>query len=269
MSKKETRHKIFVTTDHTIFKRLEGNRSVSEARVKKIINSIKKVGYIPGPIIVNERFEVIDGQGRLEAAKRLELPIYFMIINGIGMDECIAMNINQTPWTIRDYIECYAEAGNISYINLLNLINEFKDIQQKVILCATTGKTENSTREIKEEEFQCTMDDYSQARKTLRKLMRYKPILNRVSGHSEYYYMSLMFCFGDPEVDEEQLYKNMTRLQADLIPISTPIQAFEKIEEIYNYRSRRNHVYITTNYRRYLDGKYKWYASRYWKDKED
>ena len=263
-----SKYKVYETTNYSMFKRLDGNRKVLEARVKKITQSIKKVGYIPSPIVVNEYGEVVDGQGRLEAAKRMCLPVYYVVIDGIGMDKCIAMNINQTPWTVLDYIECYAEAGNMSYINLLNLINEFKGIQQKVILCVVTGKAESSNKEVKNEEFECSMDDYSRARKMLRKLLNYKPILDRLNGHTEYYYMALAFCFGDPEINETRLFNNMYKLQANLIPVSTPIQAFEQIEDIYNYRIKKP-VYITTNYRKYLDGKYKWYASRYWKEKED
>ena len=104
----DTNYKVLVTNDYDMFKRLEGNRSVTELRVKKISNSIKTVGYVMNPIIVNERFEVIDGQGRLEVLRRLELPVYYIVVNGIGRKECIAMNINQTNWSLYDYIQSYA-----------------------------------------------------------------------------------------------------------------------------------------------------------------
>lgn len=70
----EGNYKVYVTDKYSIFRRLSGNRDVKEARVKKIMRSIEKVGYIPNPIIVNENMEVVDGQGRLEAVKRLGLP---------------------------------------------------------------------------------------------------------------------------------------------------------------------------------------------------
>ena len=65
---------MFRTTDYDAFKRVLGNRKVLEDRVSKILASFDKIGYIPVPIIVNEKFEVIDGQGRLEACKRRGLP---------------------------------------------------------------------------------------------------------------------------------------------------------------------------------------------------
>ena len=76
------------TTDYSLFKRLEGNRNVLEIRVKRITASIKKVGWIQNPVIVNEKMEVIEGQGRLEALKRLGMPVDYIIVPGIGLDEC-------------------------------------------------------------------------------------------------------------------------------------------------------------------------------------
>ena len=61
------------TKNYEMFQKLEGNRPVLERRINKIIASINNVGYITSPIIVNDKYEVIDGQGRLEALKQLKL----------------------------------------------------------------------------------------------------------------------------------------------------------------------------------------------------
>ena len=108
----ETEFKIYKTGELCKFKRLLGNRDITESRVSAIIDSIEKVGYQPVPILVNEKMEVIDGQGRLEACKRLGLPIYYIVKNGIGIDECMSMNIKMQNWTIYDFIKSRAEQGN-------------------------------------------------------------------------------------------------------------------------------------------------------------
>lgn len=107
---------IYQTENYSIFKRLSGNRGVEDSRVLSILKSIQNVGYIKNPIIVNEKYEVIDGQGRLEACKRLGLPVYYSIAEGAGIEECIAMNINQKNWKVEDYINSYGELGINSYI---------------------------------------------------------------------------------------------------------------------------------------------------------
>lgn len=119
---------MFRTTDYEGFKRVIGNRRVMEERVTKILASIDKIGYIPIPLIVNEKMEVIDGQGRLEACKRRGLPVNFIIKPGLRIQDCITMNINVTPWNLTDFILCYAEMGNESYQLMVKLLEEISSI---------------------------------------------------------------------------------------------------------------------------------------------
>ena len=261
----ETKYKVLVSNDYDMFKRLSGNRSVEEPRVQKIINSINKVGYILSPILVNENFEVIDGQGRLEALRRLELPVYYIIEKGIGKEECIQMNINQTNWTILDYISSYAELGNESYKYLLQLLNTYgKTFRMTVILYAITMRIWTGQAKIKEGGFQCSQEDFSRAQDVLSWLIKFIPVFSRIPGRTEFYYMALIFCRADNEVDKARLYDKLVALQAGLIPTVTIQQALEQIESIYNdHLDSRRRVYIKTNYRKYLDGKYEWYETRY------
>ena len=75
----ESSKKIYITKDYSIFKKLTGNRSTELERITKICDSIREVGYITSPILVNENMEVIDGQGRLEAFKELGIPVEYII----------------------------------------------------------------------------------------------------------------------------------------------------------------------------------------------
>lgn len=255
--------RVMVTDDYSIFKRLEGNRTVLEPRVNKILNSIKRVGYIVNPLIVNEKYEVIDGQGRLEALKKLGYPVYYIVNDGIGLDECISMNINQANWSLLDYIACYADVGNESYKYLLDLMNEFgSTFRSVVIFYAATTKIYKEQNKVKSGEFTCSKEDYEQAKEVLTWLAQFTPIFRKMGGHTEYYYMSLMFCYSDDEVDNARLIKKLFDLQAGLMPVVTIHQALEQIECAYNDRSR-NKVYIKTNYQKKLDEKMKWYHSRY------
>ena len=116
---------IKVTNEYDKFKKLKGNRAVTEKRKEKIKNSILKVGYITSPILVNDKYEIIDGQGRFEALKELQLPIEYIIQDNIGITECVAMNIHQTNWSLLDYIQSYADKGIQSYQYIVDLMKEF------------------------------------------------------------------------------------------------------------------------------------------------
>ena len=68
------------TNDYLKFKTLKGNRNVNKLHVRRLKESFKEA-YLLSPIIVNQNFEIIDGQHRFEAAKSMELPINFIICN--------------------------------------------------------------------------------------------------------------------------------------------------------------------------------------------
>lgn len=113
---KEEVAKVYRTTDYGLFKRLEGNRVVDHS--DKVVVSIKSVGYVRSPILVNENYEVIDGQNRLMALEKLRMPVEYIIQDGIGLKECQALNIGQKNWSNEDWINSYAEKGFKPYIEL-------------------------------------------------------------------------------------------------------------------------------------------------------
>lgn len=117
--------KVYVTEDYNGFKKLLGNREVTEERVAAIMTSMEDVGYMMSPILVNERLETIDGQGRLEALQRLGWPVYYIIQKGAGIDECIAMNIKMKNWKVGDFVNSYATRGYEDYIKLVELHEKY------------------------------------------------------------------------------------------------------------------------------------------------
>lgn len=255
--------KILVTSNYGKFKRLEGNRGLRQ-RAKKIKKSIQKVGYIPSPIVVNEKYEVVDGQARLQVLQELGLPVYYIVIPGIGIEECIAMNINTSNWSIRDYIESHSETGNISYTYLLNLMKAHgTKMKQRVILSLSANKFDYvPLEEIKTGMFQMTEEEYVNVDRLLTWLEGFYEIFKRVKGHNEHYYTALAFCYRDPVTDTDRLRDKIEQLQASLIPVTTTQQALDEIERIYNNRAR-DKVHIKNRYRETLEGKYSWYSSRY------
>ena len=58
---------IYETTDYGKFKVLCGNRFVDHSDM--IVESIKSVGLLNSPIIVNDKYEIIDGQNRFDACR--------------------------------------------------------------------------------------------------------------------------------------------------------------------------------------------------------
>ena len=70
---------VYSTTDYDSFAKLEGNRDVLQSRKNIIKESIEERGWIRNPVVVNEKMQIIDGQGRFEALKELGMPIEYVI----------------------------------------------------------------------------------------------------------------------------------------------------------------------------------------------
>lgn len=253
---------VYSTTEYGMFKRLPGNRNVEELRIKKILQSIEKVGFVLNPIIINERNEIVDGQGRFEALKRKGLPIPFIRVPGIGTDECIAMNINMTNWKLMDYVKSYAEMGSSDYIRFGELVEQYHHFSINVITNSITGKIEGESKRIRDGEFKCDDESYRNAINILGYLTRFKDILKNVGGNLERYYFALAFCYTHPLVSNERMVQMVSAKVLELHPVTNIKQAFEELEKVYNFRSR-DKVYLFTDYQKAMDAKYAWYNSRY------
>lgn len=114
----------YVTKDYGMFKRLVGNRGIDLQRVARIKKSIEE-RYVKSPITVNKHYEVIDGQGRLAALKELGLPVYYVVDEEAGLDDCIRMNINTTQWNITDYVYSGRDRGIEDYTKLASLLDRY------------------------------------------------------------------------------------------------------------------------------------------------
>lgn len=121
------------TNEYGMFRKLLGNRDVSKDRENSIRKSILERGYICSPIIVNERMEVIDGQGRLSVLQSMQMPVDYIKVEGLTVEDCVSMNISGGNWTTKDYIDSYVDRGYTDYILLKNLMRDHMDIHPSLL----------------------------------------------------------------------------------------------------------------------------------------
>lgn len=92
------------------------NRHVNKAHVSALVSSIAENDLLFAvPILVNENYEVIDGQHRLTAAKELDRPIFYIIQQGLTIEDAIDLNINTKNWGYGDYQDHWIAQGNEHY----------------------------------------------------------------------------------------------------------------------------------------------------------
>lgn len=242
---------VYSTNDYSLFKRLDGNRAVSDGRVEKILKSIDAVGFIEAPIICNEKYEIIDGQGRFEACKIRSLPVPFMIIPALGIEACTSMNIYQEKWSITDYINSGADRGIESYVRLKQFLDE-SPYSLKINIRVLEGVNAYSLRnKIMAGTLELTDAQIAEAKKILNFYRNFDeiPTNNRSS-----FYSALRWCYSMPEVNKKRLIEKVNSFPRNFMRIANTADAIELIEDVYNNRLRGERVFIKTLYVKMTEG---------------
>jgi len=98
---------VMYSSDYDKFYILEQNRVVNDNHVSELVVSIQNSGQLT-PIIINEKFEIIDGQHRFDACKILKIPVMYLISYKTSIKEVILMNNTQKSWKLPDYLRSFS-----------------------------------------------------------------------------------------------------------------------------------------------------------------
>ena len=112
---------ILKTTDYNMFKKIKGNRIVNKSNLNAIITSMEQQQLV-SPIMINEKFEIIDGQHRFEACKELGLPVYFYVVNGYGTEEMKRCNTTGMNWGKPSFLQSYIDQDYENYVAFNELL---------------------------------------------------------------------------------------------------------------------------------------------------
>lgn len=243
---------VLQTKDYSIFKALYGNRPVLEQREKTIRKSIEKNGLRYTVIIVNEKLEIIDGQGRFEVLKELGLPIRYIVVPGLTLDDCQVLNSATTSWKVQDYIDSFVARGNENYVRLDMLMKRHVNVPIRSILYTFTESLGNRSDDVKNGLVRCDEETFKRADAMLSYAERF--LNEAVSGYKTYFLIAVMFCANVNGVDRKRLYDKWTKyggsntLQTHVVSVPDAVRMLEKI---YNYKSTSHSVcYFTAEYDR-------------------
>ena len=115
-------NQVHTTTDYFLFKSIEGNRNKNLLHINRLKKSMSE-NYLLTIIIVNEKYEIIDGQHRFDVIKELNLPLNYVVCKGYGLTEVHALNQNSKTWNADDYLDGYCRLKYPHYLKY----SEFKE----------------------------------------------------------------------------------------------------------------------------------------------
>ena len=116
------------SSDYSMFKFLDQNRETMDRHIADLDASIKESGQIHA-IVVNDKFEIIDGQNRFKACKLLGIPVMYLQNKTASIKDVILMNNTQVGWKMRDYLRCFSNKKHdnyAEYVDVNNFMEEYK-----------------------------------------------------------------------------------------------------------------------------------------------
>lgn len=234
---------IHSTRDLSVFKILEGNRNINLANVERLVKSIEENGFLQMPIIVNENYEVIDGQHRLMAAKQLNSIIYYHKVNNYDLKTAIALNRNQSNWSIADYIRSYCDLGYKDYIKLQEFSEANKDFG--LMICAELTSLDknrqmyanrNNEKADLIRKGNYKFDPNNKAEYIFNAARKIKVAIPDVMIVA--YIRTLKNCLDNPDFDLNQFVKKATTYPDQHRKSATQSVILANIEHIYNFRNQ-------------------------------
>ena len=230
---------IYKTKDYSLFTGLPNNRPISERNVNKILANMRKFGILTNPIIVNENFEIVDGQHRFEAIKRLKGEVFFFVVEGYGDNEIQALNTVSKKWNLSDYTAFYASKGVKSFQDIEQLKAKYPQFPDTSLLRVYAG---NSTGKYYTEARDGSLEvrDYKTSDKILSELWAIGAIYPYfASNNFVAAYVSIRL--NKKEFSPKEFLKKILAHTGKNPAFARTSQARDFIEYVYNYR-RQNKI---------------------------
>jgi hypothetical protein len=241
--------KVLFTTNLGMFNFHKVNRDFNSAksknRIKRIAESMRTNGVLPIPIIVTRnKFYVVDGQHRLNAAIEAGKGIYYLVDENIPetdkdiFEAAKQMNRDSEVWNKKDYIHGLAEQGNQNY-KLLEFFGEkypMFSLTERIMLLMNSGSKSVDKVHFADGKFEIA--NLKRAEQWAGYLLELKPYFDK--GYNKSVFVRTMLTILEKKKEfkfEEFLHK--VKLRPTSIKLCGDKKSYaEMIEEIYNYKRK-------------------------------
>lgn len=231
------------TSDYDLFTSFTSNREIDEKHVNQLAKSIaiRDLLHI-NPILVDSEMHIIDGQHRLEAARMLGVPIYYIVSDDVTRTDISKLNSNQKNWNTMDYINFHTIEGKPEFLKLSKFIATYPDLTISAALTIVSGKFTRNTMEIKNGEL--NIDNINFGHQVAQSLI----VLNKKYQHLWIYDsrfpVALAKAMKDKKFSLDFFMEKIDLNPRAFVRTTTAKESGKMIEDIYNYRMRVNAITV-------------------------
>jgi len=228
-------NQVKMTNDYGLFSFISGNRDINDYQLARLTKSIDEQ-YLQVPIVVNEKKQIIDGQHRFEAAKKLNEPVFFIELPGLRLKEVHRLNTNSKNWTANEYMNGYSRLGYPDYVEYKQFKSEygFGHNETMALLKGATRSGGTLVNSFRDGVFK--IEDYNEA---VRKADKITMVGKYYDGYKRRAFVYAMLdLFRNPDYNHAEFLNKLSFQAIRMIDCTNVGQYMMLIEDIYNFKSR-------------------------------
>lgn len=227
------------TKNYDLFKFTPDNRNaICASHVSVLIDSIQNANLLSlRPILVNGNMEVIDGQHRLLAAKKLGLEIYYEIKTDLPADVILKINTSKN-WVTADYLNYFCNHNYPEYLKLKEFIKK-NNLTLKIGLNICLGKSHQSYAKFRSGEL--VFPEYLMER-DIKPFWDTIECIKRFNGHSSYtassrFWKALFIMFNIEHFSHVHWLTNLHKMTNKVSNKFNTKEYLGCFQNIYNHRA--------------------------------
>jgi len=239
---------VFKTFNYDMFNIMSSNRNINLNHVSRLVDSFKQK-HLVSPIIVNEKFEVIDGQNRLEASIQTGMPILYIVVPGYTIDEVVKYNVNQKNWLKMDYLHSFCAQGKRNYLEFKEFMDHFPDFQIKAaerIIGLRSGASANrkviNGKEVQMKDFEngkLVIPNITKSYIIARRIMDFKPFF--ANFNTPTFISTLVpLLYKSKVYDHKEMLHKLNNCPIRLTDCVNVAAYRMLLEDIYNYKRQKD-----------------------------
>ena len=226
-------NQVHTTTDYFLFKPIDGNRNKNLLHINRLKKSMSD-NYLFTVIIVNQNYEIIDGQHRFDVIKELKLPLNYIVCKDYGLNEVHILNQNSKTWNSDDYLTGYCNLGYDDYLNYASFKDKYNLGHNETMSLLSGIQNKVDIDIFYRGDFK--VKSLKNAEDIIEKIMMIEPYYNGVRRRAFIYAMMSLFKNKNFEFTE---FLQKLKIQPTALQDCTNASNYRVlIEEIYNYRRR-------------------------------
>ena len=234
--KDTTVNTVMKTQDYSRFKILGGNRQLNELHLKRLLTSVMVKNLLfANPILVNEKFEIIDGQHRFAVCQELGFPIHYLLVENFGLSEVQTLNANAKNWKIEDYIDGYCDMGLPEYCYLKTQMTK-TGLGVMTLLNIFASGSSNGSSLCKVKEGKLEMIHRNRGLVMLKWIQDWRNHYEGATRRS--FIFALVNLYNVKAYNHEKMMQKIQYQSTKLVDCTDTKTYLALLEEIYNYKER-------------------------------